>query len=480
MKIRTRLILAFLVLAGAGFYQYVNWFLDELRPHYLASMEESMVDTATLLASYVSLQLEQAGSPTADLRAAFDRARQRRFEARIYEMTKHSLGMRVYITDQNGIVLFDSNDGKDEGKDYSRWNDVWLTLRGEYGARATALVEGDPRTEVLYVASPVYHNGEIAGVLTVGKPARSVALFVQTATWRILMAGAVLALSVAVFGMAISFWFTRPISVLMHYARAVRDGRRVSKPRLSGEIGQLAQAFEEMRTALEGKKYVEDYVQTLTHQMKSPLSAIRGAAELLQEDMPRERQRQFLENLRTETTRLQDLIDRMLQLAALENRTEPRDVETIDVAALAAEVLESMQPALAGRHVEPPQPAGTPARIQGEPFLIRQALVCLVQNAAEFTGDGGHIAVGVANRDGMVRIVVEDDGPGVPEYALGRAFERFFSLQRPGAGRRSSGLGLAFVREVAALHRGAARLENRPEGGARATLLLPESCTPAR
>jgi two-component system sensor histidine kinase CreC len=69
---------------------------------------------------------------------------------------------------------------------------------------------------------------------------------------------------------------------------------------------------------------------------------------------------------------------------------------------------------------------------------------------------------------------VSDHGPGVPDYALPRVFERFYSLPRPQGGSRSSGLGLCFVAEVAALHGGQARLANRDEGGARASLVLPD------
>ena len=86
-----------------------------------------------------------------------------------------------------------------------------------------------------------------------------------------------------------------------------------------------------------------------------------------------------------------------------------------------------------------------------------------------------HVALEVQARD--ARIVVRDQGPGVPEYALGRAFEKFYSLPRPGGGKRSTGLGLAFVQEIASLHQGRASLVNAPEGGAIASLTLPR---PAR
>ena len=474
MKIRTRLFVALLVLVGAGFYVLIDWILDDLRPRYSATMEESMVDTATLLASWLENQVEAGVIRTDGLRSAFDTAQKRRFSAQIYELTKTRVNMRVYVTDRSGIVLFDSDNGRDEGKDDSRWNEVHRTMQGQYGARATRTDPDDPMTSTYFVASPIRAGNEIVGVLAVCKPSRSVAVFLNTAKRQIAVAGGIAAIVVVVVGMAVSLWIVWPVEKLTRYAKAIRDGKRAPPPRLgSGEIGALGVAFEEMRTALEGRQYVEEYIQTLTHQMKSPLSAIRGAAELLEEDMPDDRRRQFLHNLRSESDRIQDLIDRMLQLSALENRRELRDVETIDLAQLMADIIESMEPVLSGKRIQVSLARAEPVVIKGERFLVRQAVSNLLQNAVDFSEPGSEIAVATQKADGQAEIRVLDNGPGVPEYALDRLFDRFYSLRHPGTGRKSSGLGLAFVREVAELHGGRVTVGNRPEGGARAALVLP-------
>jgi len=478
VRIRTWLFAAFLVLAGAGFFALVRWILDDLRPRFLATMEESMVDTATLFASLLSSQLKEGEIQTQDLRMAFDAAQKRRFAARIYEVMKTQVNTRVYVTDRSGVVLFDSDNGRDEGKDYYRWNDVLRTLRGEYGARTSLRDRSDPFSDVLYVASPIVDGDEIIGVLTVCRPTDDVALFMKTARRKITLAGVVAAVAVVGVGMLVSVWITRPIEKLTRYAKAVRDGKRVPPPKLGGgEIGTLGVAFEEMRRALEGKQYVEDYVQTLTHQMKSPLSAIRGAAELLEEDMAPEQRRQFLENLRLESGRIHDLVERMLQLSALENRDQLRDVEKIDLYELVLEIRESLNPVLSEKGVRVDTENARPVVIRGERFLIRQALANLLQNAVDFSDAGGEVRVTLTDQDEEAEVGIWDDGPGIPDYALERVFDRFYSLQRPDTGKKSSGLGLAFVREVAHLHGGKAALDNRPEGGAVATLTLPKDPT---
>jgi two-component system sensor histidine kinase CreC len=474
VRIRNRLFVAFLLVVGVAFYVLIDWIRDDLRPRYLETMEEAMVDTATLLSSLVALDAADGTIQTDDLGLAFDDAQKRRFSAKIYEVTKTQLAMRVYITDRDGIVIFDSDNGRDEGKDYSRWNDVLRTLRGEYGARSTRGDPDDPTTSVLHVASPIEVDGRLMGVLTVAKPADSVTLFLESARRNVALAGLAAAIGAVVLGMVISWWITWPIGKLTRYAQAVRDGRRVAPPRLGGgEIGRLGAAFEEMRTALEGKQYVEDYVQTLTHQMKSPLSAIRGAAELLEEDMHPEQRAQFLGNLRSESARMQGLVERMLQLSALENRQTLRDEEEVDLCELVSEVAESVKLALSGTQVEISLSDSDRVMVHAERFLVRQAVSNLVQNAMDFSEKGGTIGIGAKRINDHAEITVTDDGPGIPEYALDKVFDRFYSLARPGTGRKSSGLGLAFVREVAALHGGQAMVANRSEGGVKATLMLP-------
>jgi len=287
-----------------------------------------------------------------------------------------------------------------------------------------------------------------------------------------------LALVVILVGTVVTYWLTRPIGQLTAYARAVRDGRRAAPPEPSGarEVRELGAAFEEMREALEGKTYVENYVQGLTHEIKSPLAAIQGASELLAEEgIPPERRARFIANIRGETGRLIDLVNRLLGLAALEARKELNKPEAVDMAAVAEEAVACLRPVAEakGIRVELTLPEVPPVR--GERFLLLQAVDNLVQNALDFTPKNGEIAVRLAHQDGAVVLTVRDSGPGIPDYALGRVFERFYSLARPETGNKSTGLGLAFVREIAELHGGSASLINGPSGGAVAAISLPAS-----
>ncbi|MBU3736402.1 MAG: two-component system sensor histidine kinase CreC, partial [Methylobacterium sp.] len=109
----------------------------------------------------------------------------------------------------------------------------------------------------------------------------------------------------------------------------------------------------------------------------------------------------------------------------------------------------------------------------GEPFLLRQALSNLLDNAIAFSPAGGRITLALESDGHAHTLIMRDQGSGIPDYALPRVFERFYSLARPATGQKSTGLGLPFVKEVAKLHGGDIALRNAPQHGTEARLRLP-------
>lgn len=275
----------------------------------------------------------------------------------------------------------------------------------------------------------------------------------------------------------LSLWITSPIRKLRDYSDSVKWGTRERLPRLaSGEIKELGDSFEQMRLSLEGKDYIEKYVQTLTHQLKGPLSAISGAAELLQEDLPEEDRRRFVNNIETESRRLHRIVERMLELASLEHRRELRNVETIDLGEMIRDITDELTVTLKKKEIVLVLNLGKGNTLRGERFLIYQAVYNLLQNAVEFTPVQGTITVEIKKHWGRLFLIITDNGAGIPNYAVNKIFKKFYSLQRPDTGKKSSGLGLSLVKEVADLHHGEVTIKpNSPEPGACAILKLPVS-----
>jgi two-component system, OmpR family, sensor histidine kinase CreC len=149
-----------------------------------------------------------------------------------------------------------------------------------------------------------------------------------------------------------------------------------------------------------------------------------------------------------------------------------QEVDTVNIVDLLTEVIEQLKPVFGEKRLEVRLLDSTPVNIRCEPFLVRQAVGNLLQNAVDFSREGGTITVSVKEGDGFLAVTIRDNGYGIPEYARSKVFDRFYSLQRPDTGKKSSGLGLAFVREVANLHGGQATVDNCPEGGVAATITI--------
>ncbi|MDQ8186572.1 two-component system sensor histidine kinase CreC [Pelagicoccus sp. SDUM812002] len=470
ISIRASILLVYLLVVGGGFYAIMSTMTQEIQPRYLESMEESLVDTANILAAQLEHTAEREGLSADTIAQIFERAYERRFEAQIYTLRKESVDLEVYLTDAAGKVLFDSSDKTNEGKDFSQWIDVSRTLEGQYGARATWTSRNGEKALVLYVAAPVRLDGRIQGVVTVGKPTSYVNELISRAEDRFELYVVIAGVAVLLLGAVLSVWLTQPIKRLIAYANALRDGRKAQYPRLFGiEANELGRAFEEMRVALEGKQYVERYVQSLTHQLKSPISGISGAAELLEGGMEEAERIKFLANVRRESERLRRIVDRMLDLASVEARRALQNVESIDLAELVEEIVETLEPRFRQESVAVSIQRSGAESIRGERFLVRQAIQNILQNSLDFSPTGSSVSVIIEKHS----VCVEDEGPGIPDYALSKVTERFYSLVRPKTGEKSSGVGLSFVKEIMGLHEGTLRVENRGPGGVRVVLGFP-------
>ncbi|PFH29313.1 MULTISPECIES: two-component system sensor histidine kinase CreC [Burkholderia] len=480
MHIGLRIFFGFFLIVGLAALITLRVFVQEVKPGVREAMEDTLVDTAQVLATLASDDMASGHIADGAFARQLDTLHARPVSATVWGMHKDTISYRIYVTDAHGIVRYDSA-GVAVGQDYSRWNDVYRTLRGEYGARSTRADPNDDSSTVMHVAAPIRHGDAIIGVLTIAKPNQTVAPFIARSQRKIMLYGALLMGGAILIGVACTWWLVLGLRRLQRYARAIAAGERATMP-LQGanELAELGRAVETMHQRLEDRQYVETYIHTLTHEMKSPLAAISGAAELLHEEMPVANRRRFTENIRRQAGRLEQMIRKLLALAEVEQKQRLSVHEPVALLPVLDQLVEDLEPRARQRgvsvRIDADRTAGATV-VDGDPFLLRQALGNLLDNALDFAPRGSAIRVALerhaAGRGQVAVVRVADDGPGVPDYALARVFERFYSLPRPDGQDRSTGLGLCFVREVAMLHRGQIALANRDEGGACATLTLP-------
>jgi len=453
MSLRRRLFITFGIVVLLGFLSTAKWIRGELRNSYSQIAEEILVDNAYMIAAFLENN-QMSTDSLAALEKMFTNSKFHSMNAKIFDFVKTNSNLGLYITNENGIVVFSTNKD-DVGRDFSKWNDVYKTLHGEYGARSTRVVPDDPLTSVFYVSAPVIINTKIVGVASIFKTESSILVFLDKALNRMFLGGFLSALVLAAIGGLIVLWITLPLERLRKYAIDVSEGRRSLLPVTKvKEVRQLGDAFEKMRVSLEGKKTIEKYTQTLTHELKSPLTAIKGAAELCLEEMDQVQRQLFLKNIINEASRSHILLEQLLKIAALESKSQLEQVQSIDV----VEILNESKEALIGlwkpKNLKITIEATDHCLIQGDRFLLFQALRNLMQNAIEFSNSNSSIQITVKTEISEVIVEMVDEGIGIPEYAIARIFEKFYSLERPDTKRKSSGLGLSFVKEVIELHNG--------------------------
>ncbi|AXN33326.1 two-component system sensor histidine kinase CreC [Vibrio coralliilyticus] len=467
-----RLFFLYFVLVGMTAYTVSTTVIQELKPTVRQTTEETLVDMANLLAVLAEEDVANGQISESRFSKLLTAYGLREPEARIWEIGKKAINHRIYITDKNGIVVADSWQ-QDVGEDYSRWNDVYLTLRGQYGARSTAEDPDDPLSTVMHVAAPIYHKGEIIGSVTVAKSNRSVQPFIDLSKrnvlfWMVWMSGLVL-LAGALFAWRIH----SALNKLENYAVKMGQGEKVTKPtfRVFYEYGTLSDALENMRNQLDGKQYVEEYVQTLTHELKSPLSAIKGASEILQMPLSGEKVARFATNIERESDRMQSLIDKLLELARLEKQPHLDKQESINIKVMLDEIVSASDARLNAKGVACEASISSDFEPVGDSFMFQQALFNLMDNALDFVECNGLILWQYSQSGEQVALSIFNAGQPIPDYAMPRLTERFYSLARQN-GVKSTGLGLNFVEQVVKLHKGSLLIEN-VEQGVKVTLSFP-------
>ncbi|GAB4061258.1 two-component system sensor histidine kinase CreC [Uliginosibacterium sediminicola] len=466
-----RVLLGYFMVLGLAAFFVLRIFVNEVRPGVRETIEETMIDSANLLAVMAADDMKSGHIADGKFAQYVEEYRRRKIHAPVWHFNKDTLDFRVLVTDARGIVQLDT-EHLAVGLDHSRWNDVYKTLLGEYGARSTRSDPDDDRSAVFHVAAPIMDKQRIIGVLTVAKPIASVEPIIARSEQAIVREGAWLLAGSAIIGLCITFWLTSSIGRLRTYARDVAAGKRVTPPTGGGkQLSELALAMDAMRAELDGKQYIERYVQALTHELKSPLAALRGAGEILTEaNLPEADRARFAAHVLEQGARMQASIERMLALSQLEARRSLDHAESLQLDELVSEIVDTRRSRAEVTKLLFVLDLQT-CRLRGERDRLMLAIGNLIDNALDHATPGSSIRIRLCDGHDGVTLCVHNTGQAIPDYALPRLCERFYGLRRPD-GSKGSGLGLAIVQEVATLHGGKTSLANESDGGVSATLYL--------
>ncbi len=256
----------------------------------------------------------------------------------------------------------------------------------------------------------------------------------------------------------------------------------------SDEIGHLSGALRAMTDSLYNRiEAIESFAADVAHELKNPLTSLRSAVETLPRVKHEVARKRLLDIIQHDVKRLDRLISDISDASRLDAELAKADSSPVELGRLAAAVVSINNDTRKAHQAEirlvvthPPPPArGKKAQglvVQGHDSRLGQVLTNLLDNARSFAPEGSIIDVDVRREGPDIVITVMDDGPGIPEHAMERIFERFYT-DRPNEHDfgQNSGLGLSISRQIIEAHRGSITAGNRPEGGAIFTIRLPSA-----
>ena len=464
---------------------YLAWQVRlNLEATQLRATEEGMIDTAAVVGELFARLASQNGNDPAKLQENFtamfsDFESSRSTKARLFGFTKDDADTRLIFYDAKGVVLYDTQRTGESGRDDGQMLEVRQALQGRYGSRWQL----DPKSNRvnLYSTLPVWSDARVVGAVTMVKPTVRSRLAIVRALRELALPGLAAVTMATLLAYVLSAYLTRIVGGLATRAERIAAGE--TNVRLEtwtrSELGTLARAVEKMRQKLEGKAYVEEMVTNLSHELKTPLAAIRGSAELLEDGAVNDAaaRAKFLANIQLEAARLNQIVDDLLKLSRIETAPSPATATPVDLreilGRLAKEVLQPRAERLGIRFTWSTGDKPLPCRMVQEHF--EQVVGNLADNAFQFTapGDAVELALEADPSTRSAVLAVHDEGKGMEASIQPKIFDRFFTTENPRTGLRGTGLGLALVRSILRAARGTVEVESEPGKGSRFTVRLP-------
>ena len=395
--------------------------------------------------------------------------------AQAMELLDDMQGTRVLVTNESGLILYDSSTLEKRTGDYAITAEVVKALRGEDVCRSEYR-QGAFRTRV---AVPTVYRGVTLGAVYLYEydtEQAEVLLSIQSTLRYISVVICVVALVAALI---LSKALTRNPARLLGGIRSVREGEYNHRIEVKGkdEMAQLAMEFNELTDRLQTIEEVRRrFVSDASHELKTPLASIRLLADsiLQNSSVDMETVREFVSDIGEEADRLTRISQRLLALSRLDARLQ-RERVPVDVGQVVEKVGHMLLPLAHSAQVELRYQLQPHCMVLATQDDLYQVAFNLMENAVKYNQPGGSVTVEVAREEYWITLTVQDTGVGIPEEDLLRVFDRFYRVDKARSREAGgTGLGLSIARDTARLHGGDIMAQRGPDGvGARFTARFP-------
>ncbi len=464
-SIRWKLALAFFVVVFLPVYFLNNYAITSFDEFTRQAKEEEMIGLGVMLSEqYKAKIIGRTGDALV------------RGEREFREMlTRHAqqVDPRLQILSTQGIVLFDSDADSLVGTDFSDRGEISNAMNGG-PYQAAWRITGDRKWVFYYVPRQITHDGELVAIAYVthhtGRITGAIKRMIRDQ--RIALA---LSLAFALLmAVVLAQTMTRRLRKLTQAARDYATGSAPLEIQAKGvdEIAALGKAITHMAAATEKRnEYNRQFVSTVLHELRTPVTAIKGAAEVLEggafeKDDVRAK---FLANIRYEADRLTRMVGELRGLTELDVQALTGQKEEVDYGRCVTAILDRIMPTFDQEHARfnctlPEEQM----HVMIVPDTIEQVISNLLENAFRYTPVDGQVELMVAlTEDGQVLTTIRDDGAGIAPTSLGRVFDRFYTTEVKGVAKEyGSGLGLAVAKSIIENHQGRIWVESEPGAGA--------------
>jgi signal transduction histidine kinase len=397
------------------------------------------------------------------------------------------LNLRITVVDKQGKVLGDSDEDPSLMENHKDRPEIMKAVENGFGqsTRFSDTLEYNMK----YVAVRVEDSGDILGVVRFALPFSEVQLQLQL-IYRIVLFSAIVAVVIA-FTVAyfLSRSITFPISRMQDAAQRIAKGDFSRKVEIKSrdELGQLAKSLNIMAAELQQKmenlrqmnKIRTDFVANVSHELKTPLTLIKGYIETLQDRAinDKDKANRFVSIIKEHTNRLENIIDDLLSLSELELSKDCLNKSEFNLRKLVDEVTLGFGYALdSKRHSLSMDLQGDDFRVKADRDKVEQVIVNLIDNAIKYTNEAGQINIFLIEHQSEITLIVKDNGIGIPEEDVNRVFERFYRVDKARSRKLGgTGLGLGIAKHIVLAHNGQIDIESEVKKGTKVLVRLPKS-----
>jgi signal transduction histidine kinase len=385
---------------------------------------------------------------------------------------------RILVLDRSGIVEFDSyNDLGPNG--FLRRNlakqfpIIERVLEGEDVDPTPLYIDTfSDQKWVMYAYAPITHELHgIIGMVILSTSLSDVDEMLSTISSMLNRYLLIILLCVAIISFLIAGYITQPIKELTAVIRKMSQGHLDQRVRVKGggELRELGEAFNIMSEKLENlDRARNEFVSNASHELKTPLSAIKVLAESLLHmggDVP-DIYKEFLNDINNEIDRLNAIISDLLTLVHIDNKNSTLKKQNLDLAELTQKTVKGLQVLAEKNGITLDMNLEGPLEIIGDEAKLRQVIINLVDNAIKYTPEGGRVMVDTYRGKNEAILKVSDTGIGIPAEDIPRIFDRFFRVDKARSrATGGTGLGLSIAHRIILLHNGSIQVDSREGKG---------------